>query len=59
MVREVKKDDVADVVKAIENLTAGDKVLMLVTFKQHAKRNTKEELNILLQKGFSRVAVYG
>ncbi len=53
--REVKKDDVADVVKAIENLKEGDKVLLLVSFKQHAKRNVKEELNILLQKGFSRL----
>lgn len=57
--REVKKDDVADVVKAIQNLNQGDKVLIVVPFKHHAKRNTKEELNILLQKGFSRVAVPG
>ena len=54
--REVKKDDVADVVKAIKLLPQGNKVLMVVPFKKHAKRNTKEELNILLQKGFSRVA---
>jgi excinuclease ABC subunit A len=54
--REVKKDDVADVVKAIKLLTAGNKILIVVPFKKHAKRNTKEELNILLQKGFSRVA---
>ena len=53
--REVKKDDVADVIKAIEGLTTGDKVLMLVPFKQHANRAVKEELNILLQKGFSRI----
>ena len=53
---EVKKDDVADVVKAITALKAGDKVLIVVPFKQHANRDTKEELNILLQKGFSRVA---
>ena len=53
--KEVKKDDVADVVNAIEDLAAGDKVLLLVPFKQHAKRNVKEELNILLQKGFSRL----
>lgn len=52
---EVKKDDVADVVNAIEGLAVGDKVLLLVPFKQHAKRNVKEELNILLQKGFSRL----
>ena len=53
--REVKKDDVPDVVKAIESLSGGDKVLLLVAFKQHAKRDVKEELNILLQKGFSRL----
>ncbi len=53
--KEVKKDDVADVVKAIEALPTGDKILLLVTFKQHAKRNVQEELNILLQKGFSRL----
>ncbi len=55
--KEVKKDDVADVVNAIEGLAAGDKVLLLVPFKQHAKRNEKEELNILLQKGFSRLYI--
>jgi excinuclease ABC subunit A len=56
---EVKKDDVADVVNAIKKLKEGDKVLIVVPFKHHAKRNTKEELNILLQKGFSRVAIPG
>jgi len=53
--REVKKDDVADVVKAIDQLKTGDKVLILVPFKQHANRDVKEELNILIQKGFSRI----
>lgn len=53
--REVKKDDVADVVKAIERLNSGDKVMLLVPFKQHANRDVKEELNILIQKGFSRM----
>ena len=53
--REVKKDDVTDVVKAITSLQAGDKVLMLVPFKQSKNRDVKEELNILMQKGFSRL----
>jgi excinuclease ABC subunit A len=53
--RVVKKDDVSDVVKAIESLNPGDKVLLLVPFKQHANRDVKEELNILIQKGFSRI----
>lgn len=53
--REVKKDDVNDVVEAISNLKEGDKVLILVPFKIHQKREVREELNILLQKGFSRM----
>ena len=32
---------------------------MLVPFKQHTNRNAKEELNILLQKGFARLYVNG
>ncbi len=55
--REVKKDDVSDVIKAIKLLPLHNKILVVVPFKKHAKRNNKEELNILLQKGFSRVAV--
>ena len=55
--KEVKKDDVADVVKAIGSTSEGDKIMLLVTFKQHAKRNIQEELNILLQKGFSRLYI--
>lgn len=53
--REVKKDDVQDVIKAITGLNKGDKVLILVPFKQHKHRNAQEELNILLQKGFARL----
>ena len=52
---EVKKDDVNDVVQAIAGLQAADKVLILSAFRQQGKRNTREELNILLQKGFSRL----
>ena len=53
--REVKKDDVTDVVRSIEGLAAGDMVYILSLFKQHKNRDIKEELNILVQKGFSRV----
>src|SRR5687768_3239065 len=53
--REVKKDDVNDVIDVISKLNEGDKVLILVPFKQHKNRNSQEELNILLQKGFSRL----
>ena len=53
--REVKKDDVKDVVQAINNLKHGDKVLILVPFRQHQNRKVEEELSILMQKGFSRL----
>src|SRR5580698_4621969 len=57
--RPVKKDDVSDVVSAITTLPKGDKVLLLTVFKQHKNRDAKEELNILLQKGFSRLYAGG
>ncbi len=51
----VKKDDVADVVNAVSGLAEGDRVLLLVPFKQHKNRDIREDLNILMQKGFSRI----
>jgi excinuclease ABC subunit A len=53
--REVKKDDVADVVKTIEECKTGSKIILLVKFPFHSKRNVKEELAILIQKGFTRL----
>jgi excinuclease ABC subunit A len=55
--REVKKDDVGDVVNAIKALNKGEKVLILVPFRQHANRDMKEEMNILIQKGFTRLYI--
>ncbi|RAJ85927.1 excinuclease ABC subunit A [Chitinophaga dinghuensis] len=57
--QEVKKNEVSDVVDYITKLKAGTKVLLLVPFRRHAKRDVAEELNILLQKGFSRLYVPG
>src|SRR6187401_230800 len=57
--KQVKKDDVKDVVDAIKKLNAGDKVYILIALKQHKNRELKEELNILVQKGFSRMYVDG
>ncbi|MEP6949603.1 MAG: excinuclease ABC subunit UvrA [Ginsengibacter sp.] len=57
--REVKKDDVNDVVNEIAGLKKGDKVLLLVAFRQHHNRDVREELNILMQKGFSRIYTGG
>ncbi len=55
----VKKQEVSDVVDYICALTTGAKVQLLVPFRKHAKRDAKEELNILLQKGFSRLYATG
>ena len=54
--REVKKDDVSDVIKVINSCKENDKILILVPFKSQKNRNIKEELTILLQKGFSRIS---
>jgi excinuclease ABC subunit A len=52
---EVKKHDVQDVIGYIQSGKHGDKMVLLVTFKQQSKRDIQEELNILLQKGFTRI----
>ena len=53
--QEVKKHDVQDVLAYIQKGKAGDKMVLLVPFKQQAKRDIAEELNILVQKGFTRI----
>ncbi|MBX2931328.1 MAG: excinuclease ABC subunit UvrA [Chitinophagaceae bacterium] len=56
--QKVKKDDIADVLQTISKLPHTSTIYILSLFKQHTKRNIKEELNILVQKGFSRIAFY-
>lgn len=53
--REVRKDDVQDVLRALTGQTEGAKVFILTALKQHKHRDLREELSILSQKGFSRV----
>ncbi len=55
--RLVKKDDVKDVLDAIRHLKEGSKAYILAAFKQHRNRDEKEELKILMQKGFTRIYV--
>ena len=55
--REVKKDDVKEVLEALQKLADGPKIMILAVFKQHTNRQIREELNILLQKGFSRMYI--
>ncbi len=44
-----------DVLNAITGLAKGDKVYLITKFHFHGKRDVREELNILMQKGFSRI----
>ena len=55
--RMVKKDDVRDVLEAIRHLKPGSKTYILSAFKQHRNRDEREELKILMQKGFTRIYV--
>jgi excinuclease ABC subunit A len=48
---------VKDVLDAIKTFKEGNKVYILTAFKQHRNRDEREELNILMQKGFSRIYV--
>ena len=52
---EVKKNDIGDVIAALSSAAAGSKAYLLIGFRQHPNRETREELNILMQKGFSRL----
>lgn len=53
--RQVKKDDVKDVLDAMKALKQGSRAYVLATFKTHHNRDEREELNILMQKGFTRI----
>ena len=54
---EVKKDTVSDVVDFVQRLPIGVKVQFIVPLVMRNKRTLEEELNILMQKGFSRIYV--
>ncbi len=52
---EVKKDTVTDVVEYIKTLDKGVRIQFIVPLITRYGRSIQEELNILMQKGFSRV----
>lgn len=56
--REVKKDTVTDVVNFISNLPEHSSVTILCPLHPHNNRTLKEELAVLLQKGFIRVLIH-
>ena len=57
--KEVKKDTVTDVVEFVKTLPVGAKVQFIVPLILRYKRTLEEELNILMQKGFSRIYAPG
>jgi excinuclease ABC subunit A len=52
---EVKKHSVTDVVDYILSLPENSWVLLLIPFNPHEKSTLKSELELLLQKGFTRI----
>jgi excinuclease ABC subunit A len=55
----VRKDTVTDVVDYLLAQPEGTRVLILAPFQHKPSRSLREELNVLLQKGFTRVVVDG
>lgn len=57
--REVKKHEVSDVVDFIHGFEDKTKVQLFIPFKTKYDRTVEQELNLFLQKGYTRVAVNG
>lgn len=53
----VKKHEIADVLTYINSFEEGAKILIFIPLKQKYDRSTLQELNLLLQKGYTRVSV--
>jgi excinuclease ABC subunit A len=56
---EVRKDTVTDVVDFVFGLPAGTRVMVLAPLQVDSGRKTNKELDLLLQKGYSRVFISG
>ncbi len=57
--KEVRKNTVSDVVNYVLSMDEGTKVMVLCPLLKHEDRGYKQELSILLSKGFTRVIVDG
>lgn len=53
--KEVKKDEVSDVIDFIQQLPIGSKIQVIVPFTTADDRTVEQELTVLLQKGFTRL----
>jgi len=57
--QQVKRHSVEDVVNYVLSQPAGSKVMLLAPFRWSGTRSLSDELNVLLQKGFTRVSLDG
>lgn len=57
--KEVKRDTVTDVINTINTLSTGTRLMVTCPLRIKKGRSVKEELDLLLSKGFARVVVNG
>lgn len=57
--KEVKRNTVTDVVDAINNFQPGTRIMVACPLHPKKGRKVKDELNLLLSKGFTRVVLKG
>lgn len=55
----VKKQEVSDVVDYIHQQDEGTKIQLFIPLKKKYDRTVAQELNLILQKGYTRVSIYG
>ncbi len=56
---EVRRHSVTDVVKFVEGLSAGTRIMITSPLKINGRRNSEDQLSVLLQQGFTRLLVSG
>lgn len=57
--REVKKHEVSDVVDFIHQFDDGTKIQLFIPFQPKYNRTIEQELNLFLQKGYTRISING
>jgi excinuclease ABC subunit A len=55
----VKRDTVADVLQFISAQKTGTRLLLLAPLKRNPRKNLREQLELLMQQGFTRILVKG
>jgi len=53
----VKKHNVSDVINFVKELPEGTRITVLAPFEQNKERTAKENLEILMQQGFTRIDI--